>query len=187
MSWETATVEPVADGAADGGADAWGTDGGAENGGVADGDAFAGGEAAEPKVQLTKEEALTKARDAGWTATTAFNYAEFERTGGHDRDWLGAAQKYEWNDEFGEVAPRVEALENILFGGEFQMRRGEHIGNLEIEANIEGPVKIARVEKVRLLLKTLLASTDIDHSSRMPDSTLCFSTTFSLHATLHRQ
>ena len=92
-----------------------------------------------------KGEDLAKAREAGWTERTAFDY------GGNDSgsgDWAGAAKVYEWSDSYGEVGPEVPELEKILFGGEFVMRRGDSINNLELEVHIEGPTKIAPVRKV---------------------------------------
>ena len=101
---------------------------------------------AEPK--LTKEEYLQKARDKGWNETTAFDYDEFQRTGGNDGEWLGAAKVYEWKDEYGDVGPEVPELERILFGGEFQMRKGDSMSNLtEIEVALEGPEKLSSFKK----------------------------------------
>ncbi|KXL49529.1 hypothetical protein M433DRAFT_64171 [Acidomyces richmondensis BFW] len=91
---------------------------------------------------MNKEDLLTKAKDAGWTEKTAFNYAEFKRQGGKDTDWHGAAKVYEWKDEYGDVGPRVEKLEKVLFGGEFLMRVGDHLENLEYNVVIEGPEKL---------------------------------------------
>lgn len=105
--------------------------------------------AAETKPQLTKDEFNEKARAAGWTEATAFNYDEFQRLGGNDADWHGAAKSYEWKDEYGDVGPEVPELEKILFGGEFQMRKGEHYHNLaSIEVGLQGPVQIAPVRRV---------------------------------------
>lgn len=97
---------------------------------------------------MDKTEYEKKARDAGWTETTAFDYGEFQRTGGNDADWRGAAKKYEWNDEYGDVGPEIKELEDILFGGEFQVRKGDHAQNLDLDVKIEGPEKIAPVFKV---------------------------------------
>lgn len=90
-----------------------------------------------------------KAKDAGWTETTAFDYAAYEASGGNNADWRGAAKVYEWNDDFGDVAPAVPELEEILFGSEHQMRKGAHIDNIShIEVQLEGPVAVAPVRKV---------------------------------------
>lgn len=97
---------------------------------------------------VDKAEDLAKARGAGWTETTAFDYDQFQRTGGNDADWHGASRKYEWKDEYGEVGPEVPELEKILFGGEFQMRKGEHFSHLEMEVTVEGPENLGRINKV---------------------------------------
>lgn len=152
-AWGTASAANTAEGDAFGTAapadnaagDAWGS--GAETGDTANTDITQGKK--YEKIDLSKEEFLSKARDAGWTEKTAFNYDEYMRTGGEDRDWHGAAKVYEWKDEFGDVGPEVPELEKILFGGEFQMRKGAHTEHLDLEVNIEGPVKIAPVLKVR--------------------------------------
>ena len=50
---------------------------------------------------------------------------------------------------YGDVAPEVPELEKILFGGEFMMRRGEHLHNLtSIDVEIQGPVKVAPIRSV---------------------------------------
>lgn len=95
-----------------------------------------------------KEEDLAKARDAGWTERTAHDYTSGDASA---VDWAGAAAKYEWSDEYGEVGPEVPELERTLFGGEFQMRRGDHISNLELDVNTEGQTKIAPVREVRYI------------------------------------
>lgn len=113
-------------------------------------------ETAEESTKLTapdlsKEEFVQKARGAGWTETTAFNYEEFARLGGADAEWHGTSKVYEWKDEFGDVGPVVPELEHILFGGEFMMRKGEHFRNLQLKVDIEGPAKIDPVRSVSQL------------------------------------
>lgn len=95
-----------------------------------------------------KEEDLAKAREAGWTERTVHNYNDGDASA---VDWAGAAAKYEWSDEYGEVGPEVPELERTLFGGEFQMRRGDHISNLELLVGTEGRTQIAPVREVRTL------------------------------------
>jgi len=101
------------------------------------------------KVAMEKSEYVQKARDAGWTETTAFDYDQFTRSGGNDTEWHGAARVYEWLDDFGDVAPEVPELERILFGGDFQMRKGDHYGTIgTIPVTVEGPAPIEPVLKV---------------------------------------
>jgi ATP-dependent RNA helicase DDX3X len=145
MSWESAEVAASQNGGEDaGGAPAEAT----INGDTTNGDGVNG--ETEAKPELSKEELLKKARDKGWTEAKAFDYAEFQRSGGNDADFHGAGKVYEWKDEYGEVGPRVEELEVILFGGEFQMKKGEHADVLDLTANIDGPTNDS-VKKVRSL------------------------------------
>ena len=133
-AWGTAA--PVANG------DDWGA------GGDATEDTGAADEAAEAKKNMSKDEFLKKAREAGWTEATAFDYEEFQRTSGDQTDYHGAAKVYEWKEEFGDVGPEVPELEKVLFGGEFQMRRGEHVEHLDLEVDLQGPVRVAPIRRV---------------------------------------
>ncbi|KAF2773871.1 DEAD-domain-containing protein [Teratosphaeria nubilosa] len=149
--WETPAAAPANTG------DGWGAAAPADNSEQeANTDASAawgsGGDESTEQTEHTTEQHITKkldnlqltakARDAGWTEKTAFDYDEYKRTGGDSRDWAGAAPVYEWHGEYGDVAPRVPELEGLLFGGEFQQRKGEHTQALEIEVNQEGPKRI---------------------------------------------
>ncbi|KAK5111897.1 hypothetical protein LTR62_004629 [Meristemomyces frigidus] len=93
---------------------------------------------------LTKEEYVEKARAAGWNEATAVDYAKYQLADDND-EWRGKAQVYEWTDEFGEVGPQVPALEAMLFGGEFQMRKGMRMDPLMLEVTMEGPEQIAPI------------------------------------------
>ncbi|KAK5163367.1 uncharacterized protein LTR77_010740 [Saxophila tyrrhenica] len=145
MGWEQSTNEPAGD-------DAWTTAAAPDNNGATDnfdttnGDEGSGGGETEAKPKadvLSTEEYTKKARDAGWAKAVAFDYAEFQRTGGEDRGkYMGEAQIYPFKEEFGEVGPEVPELEAVLFGGEFQMRKGEHTEVLNIDVTVEGPEKI---------------------------------------------
>lgn len=110
----------------------------------------AGQQEATPAAAELDQEALRKrARDQGWTETTAFDYDSYQRQGGDNRDWFGAGAVYEWSDEYGEVAPRFEELEKILFGRDTHIEEGEHSNVLkEIEVFVDGPQRIAPVTKV---------------------------------------
>ena len=167
-----ATTDTWGNGPAADAAPAWGSGDANANGGEHT-DVNGGGDGASSEAKkLSKEEYSKKARDAGWTEATAFNYDEFQRTGGNDADWYGAAKVYEWSDEFGDVAPAVPELEKILFGGEFQMRRGEHTEHLELTVNIESPEKVSPIRNVsfRSDLRSL-SFTNTSQSSKMPGFT----------------
>ncbi|TKA52778.1 hypothetical protein B0A55_12521, partial [Friedmanniomyces simplex] len=97
------------------------------------------------KPTLSQEEYLAKARGAGWTEKTAFDYAQYNREGGDSHNWAGAAKKYEWKEEYGDVGPEIEELEKMLYGGEFQMHKGDRYDNLEIKVTVEGEQQVARI------------------------------------------
>ncbi|KAK3635451.1 hypothetical protein LTR56_014735 [Elasticomyces elasticus] len=145
MSWGNETTAAPAE---ETNGDSWGSDAAAETTENTDG-ATEGGEGETeaaapqpPKPVLSKEEYIKNARNQGWNETTAFDYEQYNRTGGDNADWAGAGTKYEFKGEYGDVAPEVPELELLLFGGEFQMKKGEHYKNLPIDAAVEGPKKI---------------------------------------------
>ncbi|KAK0802801.1 hypothetical protein LTR59_004903 [Friedmanniomyces endolithicus] len=104
-------------------------------------------EDAASKLALSTDDYAAKARGAGWTEKTAFDYDQYNRTGGDSHNWAGSAKKYEWKDEYGDVGPEVPELEQLLFGGEFQMRKGAHFENLDIKVTVEGPKEIVPIRQ----------------------------------------
>lgn len=87
------------------------------------------------------QEAFEAARQKGWVAPTAYDYSSNKNTApavatGIDGDaaaaaaegfapqWAHQAEKYEWKEEYGDVGPRVPALEQQLFESELIMRKG---------------------------------------------------------------
>lgn len=96
----------------------------------------------------TKLEQHQRARDAGWTETTAFDYDSFQRQGGDDGKFLGEAAVYEWSGEYGDVAPEVPELEKILFGTEHRTIEGEHRNNIDLEVGVEGPTSVKPIRTV---------------------------------------
>ncbi|EXJ81195.1 hypothetical protein A1O3_07485 [Capronia epimyces CBS 606.96] len=114
-------------------------------------------------VERSKEERLEDARKAGWCAPQPFNYDAAApatgangATGGEGENdenaykstsWAHDAQKYEWQEDFGDVGPRHEDLEKELFRGEYINRAGDKFKNLttvkiivESETRVE-PIK----------------------------------------------
>ena len=152
-SWGAA---PATEAPADG--DNWGSGGGDEA--ATDNDTEDPAAPAFPAVKMEKDEFLKKARDAGWTETTAFNYEEFQRTGGNNTDYHGASRVYEWNEEYGEVGPESPELEHMLFGGEFVMRRGEHNEHLDLSVTLEAREQYAPIcnASTKLTQNSLLIS-----------------------------
>lgn len=85
-------------------------------------------------VQVNNEENLKRVREAQWTEPQAYNYEKLQRDGAgpaaedaqaQDADgWAASAAKYEWSDEYGDVGPKHEPLERMLFGDENKMEKG---------------------------------------------------------------
>ncbi|EME38786.1 hypothetical protein DOTSEDRAFT_180684 [Dothistroma septosporum NZE10] len=93
----------------------------------------------------TKIEQHQRARDAGWTDTTAFDYDTYQRSGGDSGEWYGQSKVYEWSGEYGDIGPEVPELEKVLFGSDLITREGEHRENIEIEVKLEGPTKVNKI------------------------------------------
>ena len=53
-------------------------------------------------------------------ATSAVNLPDGEELPG----WMHRAKKYEWKDDYGDLAPEIPELEKELFGSELRMRKG---------------------------------------------------------------
>lgn len=115
-----------------------------------------------PTAELTAEqkEYLQKAKAAGWTETTAYDYEEPKRAEHDDTAWFGAAKIYsvEWQDEFGDVGPEIPELEQALFHSEHQQRKGEHLDALNFEVAIDGPSNDRLKQVSSCLLTTYVPS-----------------------------
>ncbi|TKA81621.1 hypothetical protein B0A49_01255 [Cryomyces minteri] len=111
--------------------------------------------ATEPAVVIDKAAATTKAREAGWAPTSAYDYDTYNASTKGDKDglgevgpaWASTAAKYEWNEEYGDVGPAVPALEAQLFNHEFVMRAGSAIKSLEFTVTVESPNAICPVRE----------------------------------------
>lgn len=89
-------------------------------------------------VNIRDEKDLQKARDAGWVEPLKYDYDTYNAgpTTKEERDaadgvqelpaWAANAAKYEWSDDYGDVAPPFKLLENQLF-------RNEHINRIGLE------------------------------------------------------
>ena len=88
--------------------------------------------------QQNRDEHVARAKEAGWT-NTAFS--------GTDQ-YFGDAARYEWRDEYGDVAPEMPELEAILFGQDITAREGEHMENMIIPVTMEGPTRIKPINSV---------------------------------------
>jgi hypothetical protein len=97
-----------------------------------------------------------RAREAGWVDSQPVDYAV--RQSSHDTDmtnYLAHSAVYEWDDEYGDVGPEVPALEQQLFGGDFRVRQGQFMNELQFEVTVEGPDKLQPARSVSTLLHSL--------------------------------
>ena len=78
-----------------------------------------------------------RVKEANWGDRQEYDYAKYtagprEKTGSVPSDqpqaetltWAANAAKYEWLDDYGDVGPKHEELEKMLFGGEHKMVQG---------------------------------------------------------------
>lgn len=107
------------------------------------------------------EEFAKAARERGWAAAVPFDYAAYAAQAGDDTEWAGAAMKYEWKDEYGDIAPRVPQLESMLYNSEDLPDRGLNFEALEaFEASVEGPKQLNPIREVNASLTCLDSITD---------------------------
>ena len=81
------------------------------------------------------EEALHRVKEANWGDRQEYDYAKYtagpreqtmpDQAQENSPVWAANAAKYEWNDEFGDVGPKHEELEEMLFGDEHLMKQGD--------------------------------------------------------------
>jgi ATP-dependent RNA helicase DDX3X len=89
---------------------------------------------AKAPVSRLDQEAATLARDKGWVEPEKYDYSRYagpneQPTNGgdsplNDIPWASDARKYEWKEEYGDVGPKDDELEKMLFRGEFLNRVG---------------------------------------------------------------
>lgn len=105
----------------------------------------------------SKEEAIAKAREHKWVEPQKYDYSIYNKQGtdaGTDTvqslryEWASSAGKYEWNDEYGDVGPRVPELEKELFNDDLRMKHGDNFSAFEFQVLVEGPVKPDPVMRV---------------------------------------
>lgn len=74
------------------------------------------------KDQLDTPVAAAEVDDAN--ATLPVGLPDVGIMGVESGTWASNAPIYEWDEEYGDVGPSVEKLEQLLFQGEFTMRTG---------------------------------------------------------------
>ncbi len=82
-------------------------------------------------VTAKNADAVATAREKGWAEPSSYDYEEYRKESNDATvanstvtAWGHNAQKYEWKEEYGEVGPRNEDLEQMLYHSEFITRQG---------------------------------------------------------------
>jgi len=128
-------------------------------------------------TEAEKEANRERAREAGWVETVPVDYNIQQTTREDDQaHYLRNSAVYEWDDEYGDVGPEVPELEQDLFGGDFRVRQGIHMSNLQFEVTVEGPDRLqpARSVSTPVTNSTSRLLTELNHSSTPPASTLSY-------------
>jgi ATP-dependent RNA helicase DDX3X len=126
-------------------------------------------------------EAESKAREYNWPQKVNYDYTAYapKEDGAPAPDnaslpaWASSAAKYEWLDEYGDVAPRIPELEAQLFDLEFLYAVGDGIRNVyDAEVKSEGAVRIEPIVKVCFHVIALETFANLLTSSPKPVSIL---------------
>ena len=120
-----------------------------------------------------------RAREFQWTEPQPYNYdtaiANFGETA-MSLPWFSKAKKYEWKDEYGDVAPRDEELEDELFHSTYITSQGDRMENLtKFSITVSGPTTVEPIREVsygRFLLLNMKFSQS--YSFKTQESILSF-------------
>ncbi|KAI9767346.1 MAG: hypothetical protein M1840_005755 [Geoglossum simile] len=86
-----------------------------------------------------------KSHPAGWVERQKFDYEAYAAEAAA-LDAVGNEARYEWKDDYGEVGPRIPAIEKALFEGESIMTVGDELNKItRIDVFQESPTKISPV------------------------------------------
>ena len=106
-----------------------------------------------------KAEAAAKARAYGFVEPIKYDYTLYGVKTGNEADgeatslpnfsWAASAAKYEYDEEYGEIGPRIPQLEQQLFTGEHIVRTGRYVTKLHFKVTVEGPVTIHPIANVK--------------------------------------
>lgn len=89
-------------------------------------------------VQVS-EDTVKRVREGGWATPEKYNYdvlaadprgkssaaPEPDQLQGDLPSWAASAIKYEWSDEYGDIGPEHQDLEDMLFRDNNQMKTGD--------------------------------------------------------------
>jgi ATP-dependent RNA helicase DDX3X len=101
-----------------------------------------------------------RARIHNWAVPQPFNYQGTQVNTASDvkEKWFSGCKRYEWNDEFGDVAPEDPELEDELFIHNYSTIQGEKIEEYrEFPITLHGDIKVAPVRNVSLLEHILIS------------------------------
>ncbi|EZF35861.1 ATP-dependent RNA helicase [Trichophyton mentagrophytes] len=80
------------------------------------------------------EEAAAMAREKGWVVPQRYNYEAYNALNRDDYadalPWASNSAKYEWKEEYGDIGPPNEELEQMLFKDEYIPRVGKLLENI---------------------------------------------------------
>lgn len=115
------------------------------------------------------QEKLAAAKEKGWNQPMAHDYETYNAVGKDAVEYAGwghATERYEWLEEYGDVAPRFTKLEEQLFHSDLTNRKGEKLDVLNaINVTAESTDRPAPIGDVRELCFTM---TSILTSSSSP-------------------
>ena len=83
------------------------------------------------KVDMNGDEERTP-RNKGWSEPQAYDYAAYKEGGESaipNQIWGHDAAKYEWKEEFGDVGPAVEELEDQLYRNDHRPKQGTEMSS----------------------------------------------------------
>ncbi|KAF2452436.1 DEAD/DEAH box RNA helicase [Lineolata rhizophorae] len=114
------------------------------------------GGAFEAPTYEKKEVTYDQVRSLGWVPPAKYDYSVYMTDHstrndlveeGKEPKWLSQAARYEWDDEYGDVGPHDEKLEDELFRSMFINRIGNKMDAYEYRVNIQGPQDVAPVRR----------------------------------------
>lgn len=90
-----------------------------------------------------------RVKNAGWVDTVPVDY-NVQQSSRDDElaNYLTHSAVYEWCDDYGDVGPEIPILEDQLYGGDFRVRQGNHMNNLQFEVTVEGPDRLQPARSV---------------------------------------
>jgi ATP-dependent RNA helicase DDX3X len=92
-----------------------------------------------------------RARAYKWAEPKQYDYdvSGLDREHSLNLPWFSKAARYEWSDEYGDVAPRLPELEKELFSDLYITTQGERMDEYsKFNVVVQGPVEIAPAREV---------------------------------------